>query len=113
VVCHCAYAAQADVWSWACLASEVLTLQRPYARRLLTPIQVALQVAEGDMKPDIPPDVPDKLTDLLRACFNFDPLHRPSFAIITNMMRSIVAEQFQREKKTNSSWNWFSRNDTQ
>ena len=109
VVCHCAYATQADVWSWGCLASEVLTLQRPYARRLLTPIQVALQVAEGDMRPDIPTDVPDKLTDLLRACFNFDPLHRPSFAIITNMMRSIVAEQCQREKKMNSSWGWFAR----
>ena len=99
VVCHCAYATQADVWSWGCLASEVLTLQRPYARRLLTPIQVAVNVAKGKITPDIPPETPPKLAAIMRACFRSERTSRPTFSEISAVMNSVVAEQPLREKK--------------
>ena len=102
VVCHCAYATQADVWSWACLASEVLTLQRPYARRLLTPIQVAVNVAKGKIKPDIPPETPPKLAAIMQACFRSERTSRPTFSEISAVMNSVMAEQPLREKKARS-----------
>lgn len=110
VIRHDTYATQADVWSWACLATETLISTRPYAELHLTPIQIALKVADGNLKPSIPSNCPEKLAGLLIACFDLNPLERPSFAVIAAMMRKIVEDEEQsRQAGASRSWQWFSR----
>ena len=109
VISHSAYATQADVWSWACTAVEILSLERPYTKKYLTPIQIALAVGDGGLRPDIPQDVPDQLADLLRACFNLDPLTRPSFAVIATTMRNLVENEEQSRRKMVNLSQWFTR----
>lgn len=106
VIRHDAYATQADVWSWACTACEVLTLQRPYTSRYLTPIQVALKVSTDGMRPDIPHDIPDALFDLLRQCLAFEAFERPSFAIIAESMRSIAEAELKKNTQANGWGSW-------
>lgn len=110
VIRHDSYATQADVWSWACLATEIISSSRPYTELHLTPIQAALQVAEGNLHPRIPSECPEKLSGLLTAAFAPDPLDRPSFAVIAAMMRKIVAEEEERQQSEGTgTWRWFSR----
>lgn len=100
VIAHDVYGTQADVWSYATTAVEILTLEYPYQRYNLTPIQVALQVLDGKLRPDIPESIiPFELSDLLRKCFHFDALERPSFAHIADTMRRIVDTQITDEKR--------------
>lgn len=97
VVRHELYATQADVWSWGCLVSELLTGMRPYQERLITPIQVALKVADGALRPAIPATCPDGLSGLLHRTFNINPLSRPSFAMAAEVMRTVVRAEERRE----------------
>jgi serine/threonine protein kinase len=116
VVRHDLYATQADVWSWACLACETLSSMRPYAELHLTPVQVALSVAEGGQRPRIPVDCPPAVCELLEAALAFEPLDRPSFAVIAAVMRRVVEEEGSKEKAMKTmnlaggSWKgWFGR----
>lgn len=97
VVRHELYATQADVWSWGCLASELLTGMRPYAERLLTPVQVALRVSEGGLRPAIPATCPPGLAELLASALDPAPMARPSFAVAAEVMRRVVEEEERKE----------------
>ena len=97
VVRHELYATQADVWSWGCVVSELLTGLRPYQERLITPIQVALKVADGGLRPTIPATCPDGLSGLLDRTFHIDPLSRPSFAVAAEIMRRVVREEERKD----------------
>ncbi|KAI8102349.1 hypothetical protein M9435_005953 [Picochlorum sp. BPE23] len=100
VIAHDVYGTQADVWSYATTAVEILTLEYLYQKYNLTPIQIALQVMDGKLRPDIPENIiPFELSDLLRKCFHFDALERPSFAHIADVMRRIVDTQIAEEKR--------------
>lgn len=101
VIRHEMYATQADVWSWACLTCELLTGAKPYEERYLTPVQVALKVADDGMHPLIPepPACPKTLGDLLKAALDPEPLNRPSFAVAA----AVLAEVIQMETAKSST----------
>ena len=103
VVRHEVYATQADVWSWACCVSELLTGMKPYTERLLTPVQVALKVADGKLRPAIPATCPPGLAELLVSALDIDPLRRPSFAVTADVMRRVVEEEERREAAASGS----------
>lgn len=98
VIRHELYATQADVWSWACLVCELLTQSKPYSERHLTPVQVALHVADGELRPAIPTELPTVLVELLQAALHSDPPARPSFAVIASVMRQVVQQEEQKQK---------------
>ncbi len=97
VVRHELYATQADVWSWGCLVSELLTGVVPYSERHLTPIQVALAVSEGNIRPIIPAECPPGLAELLVSILDQDPMVRPSAAVAAEVMRRVVEEEERKE----------------
>ena len=101
VVGHNTYGTPADVWSWACTAIEVLTLEYPYQRRLLTPIQVALEVMKYKMRPEVSEEAVGgaKMSALLKKCFSFTPSERPTFSQIAEEMRTITDNQMALEAK--------------
>lgn len=93
VMRHELYATQADVWSWGCLVCELLSGKKPYEERYLTPVQVALAVAENSLRPDIPTECPPRLMDVLSRALSPDPLDRPSFAVIVSVMKDVLREE--------------------
>ena len=98
VVRHELYATQADVWSWAVCTSELLTGMKPYSERHLTPIQVALKVADSDgFIPAVPATCPPGVAELLVSALDKDPLARPSFAVVAAVMRKVVEEEERKE----------------
>lgn len=97
VVRHELYATQADVWSWGCLVSELLTGMQPYSERHLTPIQVALAVCDGGMRPVVPANCPPGLAELLVSILDADPMVRPSAAVCAEVMRRVVEEEERKE----------------
>jgi serine/threonine protein kinase len=97
VVRHDLYATQADVWSWGCIVSELLTGVVPYSERHLTPIQVALAVADGGLRPIIPAECPPGLAELLVSILDADPMERPSAAVAAEVMRRVVEEEERKE----------------
>lgn len=100
VVRHELYATQADVWSWACLVSELLTGFKPYEERHLTPVQVALAVANGAIRPAVPAMCPPGVAEILVAALDQNPIERPSFAVVVAVMRRVVEEESARHGNT-------------
>lgn len=107
VIGHEPYGTSADVWSWAATAVEVLTFKFPYQDKLLTPIQIAVQVMKHKMHPEVPErQCSPALQDLLNRCFSFEPSRRPSFSSIVDSMSGIIEQQIQEEasQSLNRSW---------
>ena len=95
------YGTPADVWSWACLAVEVISSEYPYQRRLLTPLQIANEVTKLKLRPDLPEGLGHRMTGLLQRCFSFDPSERPGFGRITKEMELVYAEERAKEGVAN------------
>lgn len=87
---HEPYSSSTDVWSFGVLAVEVFSQQKPYAHLHMLPVQLALAVSEGQIKPEPPSDLPEPLTDMILGCTEYDPINRPSFAIIESILRSTL-----------------------
>lgn len=64
------------------------------------------QVGEGQLHPAIPPNCHPVLARLLSACFDPDPLGRPSFGLIVSQLAHIVDDvaRQEAEKQLESSW---------
>lgn len=97
------YGTPADVWSWACLAVEVISLEYPYQRRLLTPLQIAHEVMRLKLRPDLPEGLGQRMVGLLQRCFSFDPSERPSFEEIAMEMELVHAEEQAKEGISNGA----------
>jgi serine/threonine protein kinase len=76
------YDEKVDVYSFAVLLWEMLTLSEPYAG--LTQDQIVMSIIEKGARPAIPSNFgPPKLIDLIKRCWSEKPVDRPSFSQIT------------------------------
>ena len=80
VIRHEPYASPCDVYSFAMLFYEMLTLTTPFVH--YTPVDAALAVATRAERPPVPP-CPDDVSNLLRSCWDQDASRRPSFSEIS------------------------------
>jgi hypothetical protein len=71
---------------------ELLTGERPYAHLHATPVQVAMEVADGNLYPAIPSGCNPRLAAVLYSCFAPDPLSRPSFTAICMEVGAVCEE---------------------
>eukprot|EP00955_Chlamydomonas_euryale_P044911 353000-Chlamydomonas_euryale.AAC.15 len=91
---HDVYDLKCDVWSWGVLFAELMDWgQYPYWHTYLTPVQVALAVAEERLSPTLPDDLPTDLQVLGRMACQFDPEARPSFEMIVTEMAPAVRSE--------------------
>ena len=89
---HELYGPRADVYSYGVLLVELLSSTRPYADALLTPAQIATEVAAGKLRPAIPADAPPGVAALAAACLDAEPGLRPPFASVVPALARALAE---------------------
>lgn len=76
------YDEKVDVYSFAVLLWEMLTLSEPY--KGMTQDQMVMAIIEKGARPAIPPHFgPPKLVELIKRCWSEKPSDRPSFQQIT------------------------------
>ncbi|CAG5094320.1 Oidioi.mRNA.OKI2018_I69.XSR.g13450.t1.cds [Oikopleura dioica] len=69
-----------DVWSFGVLVWEILTGEVPY--RGMEPLQVALAVAQRQLRLPVPESIPQILASVMRNCWEEEPNSRPEFDAI-------------------------------
>lgn len=89
IINHNPYDHKADVFSFAIVLWELITLKIPYDN--MTPLQAALGVRQG-FRLAIPPDVHPGLSELIEQCWDEDPDVRPDFAEIIEQLEDILQQ---------------------
>lgn len=95
MVRHDVYGPKTDVWSWGVLLHELLTQSVPYSSCRLGPAQVALAVADDQLRPAWGPQagrppLPADVAVLGRLATAADPDSRPTFAFIVEELGAII-----------------------
>ncbi|OHT16994.1 TKL family protein kinase [Tritrichomonas foetus] len=75
-----------DVYAYAIVFWELLTLKLPYQG--LDPTQIVAQVMMNNMRPAIPASAPEGLANLISQCWERDPVNRPTFSEVVRSFRS-------------------------
>ncbi|XP_042392906.1 serine/threonine-protein kinase STY46-like isoform X2 [Zingiber officinale] len=90
VIEHKPYDHKADVFSFGIVLWELLTAKLPY--EYLTPLQAAVGVVQKGLRPTIPKDAHPKLAELLEKCWKQNPIDRPDFSEILEMLELFAKE---------------------
>ncbi|XP_020526117.1 serine/threonine-protein kinase STY17 [Amborella trichopoda] len=85
------YNEKCDVFSFAIILNELITGQQPYIDSTYCPTKIALEVSEGNLRPTLPEDdgTLGELIKLICHAWDEDASRRPSFAIITCLLRRV------------------------
>lgn len=95
VIRHEPYSNKADVYSFGIVLWEMIAKEQPF--RGMTPIQAAFAVARQQMRPALPNYTPTKVGELVEHCWNQDPIQRPSFEDIIEVLPMVRASMRRRE----------------
>ncbi|RDX71410.1 Serine/threonine-protein kinase STY17 [Mucuna pruriens] len=90
VIEHKPYDQKADVFSFGIALWELLTGELPYS--YLTPLQAAVGVVQKGLRPTIPKNTHPRLSELLQRCWQQDPMLRPDFSEIIEILQQIAKE---------------------
>ena len=86
------YSTQTDVWSFGVTLVELCNQQVPYSNLFLTPLQVAIGVADRGLRPTIEaPDVPIPVQHIIDSCLAQDPCKRPNFVALVAQLKLVVS----------------------
>ena len=94
VVRHEAYdGTKADAWAFGVLLAEAATLERPYEHAHLTPVQIAMGVADEKLRPWVPASaLPPAVALLVGALCDYDPGMRPDWPFVLSELGAAVDE---------------------
>jgi serine/threonine protein kinase len=73
-----------DIYSFGVVLWEILTESIPFEG--FSRKELGRKVALEHYKPQIPPSVPESLSDLMKSCWNTDPVNRPDFALVAQSL---------------------------
>eukprot|EP00877_Chromochloris_zofingiensis_P011552 jgi/Chrzof1/6650/Cz19g04100.t1 len=96
---HECYDNKTDVWSFGVLLAELISGQIPYQHTYMTPVQVAMGVADEKLQPWLPANVPASLLALAHACFDYNPDMRPPFSLIVPQLMEAIQELKQQQQQ--------------
>eukprot|EP00892_Ulva_mutabilis_P004390 jgi/Ulvmu1/2322/UM013_0170.1 len=88
---HEVYTTKTDVWSFGVMLTELCNQELPYSSLYLTPLQVAIGVADRKLRPPLEiTNIPDAIKRLLDSCLQQEPMLRPSFVFIASQLHPVV-----------------------
>ncbi|KAJ3675076.1 hypothetical protein LUZ60_004118 [Juncus effusus] len=79
---------KSDVYSFAVILWELITLQQPWTN--LNPAQVVAAVGFKGRRLDIPTEVDPKVASLIQSCWANEPWRRPSFSSIMEVLKLLI-----------------------
>ncbi|KAJ0040476.1 hypothetical protein Pint_28595 [Pistacia integerrima] len=100
VIGHKPYDHKADVFSFGIVLWELISAEIPYSG--FSPLQAAVAVVQKGLRPSIPKHSHPKLTELIQRCWHSDPIQRPNFSEITDILQQLIKE-VAREREDNRS----------
>ncbi|KAJ0097409.1 hypothetical protein Patl1_29192 [Pistacia atlantica] len=100
VIGHKPYDHKADVFSFGIVLWELISAEIPYSG--FSPLQAAVAVVQKGLRPSIPKQSHPKLTELIQRCWHSDPIQRPNFSEITDILQQLIKE-VAREREDNGS----------
>ncbi|KAF7829015.1 serine/threonine-protein kinase STY17 isoform X1 [Senna tora] len=106
VIEHKPYDQKADVFSFGIALWELLTGELPYS--YLSPLQAAVGVVQKGLRPSIPNNAHPRLSELLQRCWQQDPIERPNFSEILELLQQIAKEVTDDRHKEKSSHGFLS-----
>ncbi|XP_075051843.1 mast/stem cell growth factor receptor Kit isoform X2 [Mixophyes fleayi] len=88
---HCVYTFESDVWSYGILLWEIFSLgSSPYPR---IPVDSKFyRMIKDGYRMLIPECAPAELYDIMKSCWNSDPLKRPTFKQIVQMVEQQLSD---------------------
>ena len=96
IIEHKPYGERADIFSFGVVLWELLTGLVPYSD--MTPLQAAVGVVQKGLRPPIPPSCPPPLADIMRLCWQRDPVVRPPFEALKVKMEELYEVYRQQEE---------------
>jgi len=82
------YSEKSDVWSFGILVFEILSNgESPH--KDVPMIDAAILIRDTGAVPIIPPDTPGPIVDLLKCCWQYDPVKRPTFEEICSTLKQL------------------------
>eukprot|EP00245_Coleochaete_scutata_P016956 TRINITY_DN8107_c0_g1_i5.p1 TRINITY_DN8107_c0_g1~~TRINITY_DN8107_c0_g1_i5.p1 ORF type:complete len:567 (-),score=72.18 TRINITY_DN8107_c0_g1_i5:188-1888(-) len=91
-----AYNKKADIFSFAILCYEILTGKTPYEGKSEGQIMMFVVCKHG--RPDLPSDLPEDLTTLVKACWDKDPVERPTAGEVVKHLQTLI-DRLEKEKR--------------
>ena len=91
VIRHEDYSTPCDVYSFAILLYEMLTLSIPFSR--MTPYQVIFAVARDKKRPELPPGLPGEVRRLIEKCWEDKPNLRPESTKLTVDLELMITKK--------------------
>ena len=65
----------------------------------MTPLQAAVGVVQKGLRPALPPNCPPALAELMLACWDASPAHRPTFKELTPRLQQLLEEAKEEEAR--------------
>jgi Protein tyrosine and serine/threonine kinase len=83
---------KADVYAFGIILNELVTVHHPFENARVTDKRQLGQLILAGTRPSIPDDCMESCRQLMLDCFDENPDHRPSFAVIVRRMEYILEE---------------------
>lgn len=68
----------------------------------MTPLQAAVGVVQKGLRPSLPPNSPPGLAEIMMACWDASPAHRPTFQDLTPRLQLLLEAAKEEEARRTS-----------